>query len=55
MEEGVTEPKSCMPSLESYPRENRQPPDPLRISPEMVFFCRRVYDFRQKRMVKNPT
>ncbi|KAF4526197.1 hypothetical protein B566_EDAN001881 [Ephemera danica] len=41
------------------------PPDPstswmrermpsTRVSPDLVFFCRKVYDFRQKRMLKNP-
>lgn len=25
-----------------------------RVSPDVVFFCRKVYDFRQKRMLKNP-
>ncbi|CAH0561399.1 unnamed protein product [Brassicogethes aeneus] len=55
LEEGLAEPISCIPQSEPYPRLIRQPPDPLRISPEMVFFCRRVYDFRQKRIIKNPT
>jgi len=26
-----------------------------KVSPEVVFFCRRVYDYRQKRMIKNPS
>ncbi|XP_054264721.1 uncharacterized protein LOC128987739 isoform X2 [Macrosteles quadrilineatus] len=36
----------------SYPRQHRQPPG--RVAPDLVFFCRRVYDFRQKRILKNP-
>ncbi|KAL3193281.1 hypothetical protein MRX96_046799 [Rhipicephalus microplus] len=28
---------------------------PGRMDPQMVFFCRRVYDFRQKRILKNPS
>lgn len=26
-----------------------------KVSPEVVFFCRKVYDFRQKRILKNPS
>ena len=33
-------------------RANRFPP--LIIVPELVFCCRKVYDFRQKRILKNP-
>lgn len=36
-----------------YSRKDRQPPG--RVSSDMVFFCRKVYDFRQKRILKNPT
>ncbi|XP_013783162.1 uncharacterized protein LOC106467362 [Limulus polyphemus] len=35
-----------------YPRVSRLPPE--WVSSEMVFFCRKVYDFRQKRLLKNP-
>lgn len=28
---------------------------PGKVSPEVVFFCRRVYDFRQKKILKNPS
>lgn len=35
-----------------YPRNYRLPPDCT--SADMVFFCRSVYDFRQKRILKNP-
>ncbi|KAK9870053.1 hypothetical protein WA026_006147 [Henosepilachna vigintioctopunctata] len=56
LEEGIEEETSpCIPLPEPYPRSQRQPPEEMKISPEMVFFCRRVYDFRQKRMFKNPT
>lgn len=27
---------------------------PINILPELVFFCRKVYDFRQRRILKNP-
>lgn len=33
-------------------RKSRIPP--LRTSPEMVFCCRKVYEFRLKRTLKNP-
>lgn len=36
----------------NYSRISRQPPS--RVAPDLVFFCRRVYDFRQKRILKNP-
>lgn len=51
VEDGVREPGLVVPQLE-YPRENRQPPEC--VAPELVFFCRRVYDFRQRRILKNP-
>ncbi|XP_072032592.1 uncharacterized protein [Amphiura filiformis] len=35
-----------------YPRQHRLPRD--RIDPDSVFLCRQVYDFRQKRVLKNP-
>nr|XP_023025296.1 titin-like [Leptinotarsa decemlineata] len=54
VEAGIEEPLPCIPNPEPYPRSHRQPP-PSQISPDMVFFCRRVYDFRQKRIMKNPT
>ncbi|XP_045479019.1 R3H domain-containing protein 1 isoform X2 [Harmonia axyridis] len=56
VEEGIEEQSStCIPTSEPYPRSYRQPPQNLKISPEMVFFCKRVYDFRQKRIMKNPS
>lgn len=27
----------------------------LNTSPELILFCRKVYDFRQKRIMKNPS
>lgn len=54
VEEGVEEKKLLVPRLEQpYPRLHRQPPCVM--APDIVFFCRRVYDFRQKRLLKNPT
>ncbi|KAI4462893.1 bromo adjacent y domain-containing 1 protein [Holotrichia oblita] len=55
LEEGMDEIPPCIPSAELYPRLCRQPPTAIVTPPEMVFFCRRVYDFRQKRIVKNPS
>ena len=40
------------PSDEPYPRSQRMPPN--RVFPELVFCCRKVYDYRQKRILKNP-
>ncbi|XP_030745713.1 bromodomain-containing protein 4-like isoform X2 [Sitophilus oryzae] len=53
LEEGLEDESRCIPLPEAYPRINKQPPS-SNISPEMVFFCRKVYDFRQKRIMKNP-
>ncbi|XP_067011951.2 platelet binding protein GspB [Anabrus simplex] len=52
LEEGVREPGLVVPEYEGYPRRSRQPPG--RVASDMVFFCRRVYDFRQRRILKNP-
>lgn len=44
---------SIVPPLqEPYPRLDRLPS--MRVFPELVFCCRKVYDFRQKRILKNP-
>ncbi|XP_023722154.1 uncharacterized protein LOC111872450 isoform X2 [Cryptotermes secundus] len=51
-EEGIKEPGLVVPQHEGYPRGNRQPPGC--VASELVFFCRRVYDFRQRRILKNP-
>ncbi len=40
------------PMDEPYPRVDRLPP--MRVFPELVFCCRKVYDYRQKRILKNP-
>ncbi|XP_054714719.1 LOW QUALITY PROTEIN: uncharacterized protein LOC129224309 [Uloborus diversus] len=44
---------SVVPEVEDYPRKKSLPP--VNISPDLVLFCRKVYDFRQKRLLKNPT
>ncbi|XP_060530509.1 uncharacterized protein LOC132704505 [Cylas formicarius] len=54
LEEGLDETPTCIPIPEPYPRADRQPPSGS-MSPDMIFFCRKVYDFRQKRIIKNPT
>ncbi|XP_039293631.1 uncharacterized protein LOC111053713 [Nilaparvata lugens] len=54
-EEGLTATERVVPMLDgsAYPRLNRQPPG--QVASDLVFFCRRVYDFRQRRMLKNPS
>lgn len=54
LEEGLSVPGRVVPMLEggNYPRTERQPFG--QVAPDLVFFCRRVYDFRQKRILKNP-
>lgn len=54
IEEGLAVPPRVvpMPDGDVYPRSERQPPG--QVAPDLVFFCRRVYDFRQKRILKNP-
>ncbi|XP_072167140.1 bromo adjacent homology domain-containing 1 protein-like [Diadema setosum] len=37
---------------ETYPRKEAIPPHGA--DPESVFLCRQVYDFRQRRVLKNP-
>ncbi|KAH7942571.1 hypothetical protein HPB49_025399 [Dermacentor silvarum] len=54
LEEGIRPPMAVVPDQEGgYARRDRLPPG--RMDPQMVFFCRRVYDFRQKRILKNPS
>lgn len=55
LDEGLEDTGPCVPENEAYPRQHRQPPLTLHLSPDMIFFCRRVYDFRLKKMFKNPT
>ncbi|XP_022914588.2 bromodomain-containing protein 4 isoform X1 [Onthophagus taurus] len=55
LEHGLEEIPSTIPTNEPYPRIIRQPPANVVTAPDLVFFCRRVYDFRQKRIVKNPS
>ncbi|XP_063993943.1 uncharacterized protein LOC135171384 [Diachasmimorpha longicaudata] len=53
MEEGLESPGLIVPPGEHrYPRKSRQPPIP--VPSDMVLFCRRVYDYRGKKLVKNP-
>ncbi|PSN49107.1 hypothetical protein C0J52_13650, partial [Blattella germanica] len=52
LEDGIREPGLVVPQHEDYPRDNRQPPG--YVAPDLVFFCRRVYNYRQRRMLKNP-
>lgn len=54
LEEGLRSQVPIVPDPEEgYSRKDRQPPGC--VSPDMVFFCRKVYDFRQKRILKNPS
>lgn len=41
-----------VPKLIDYPRADRQPS--ISTASENVFYCRYVYDFRSKRLLKNP-
>ncbi|XP_015118662.1 uncharacterized protein LOC107042233 isoform X2 [Diachasma alloeum] len=53
MEEGLESPGLIVPPGDHrYPRKSRQPPIP--VPSDMVLFCRRVYDYRGKKLVKNP-
>lgn len=57
-EQGLPHPAGVlMPSTNGetweYPRRLRLPPPCT--APDRVFMCRKVYDFRQKRILKNPT
>ncbi|XP_024937296.1 uncharacterized protein LOC107264252 isoform X1 [Cephus cinctus] len=53
IEEGLESPGLIVPRGDQvYPREHRQPPIP--VPSDMVLFCRRVYDYRGKKLVKNP-
>ncbi|XP_063709098.1 uncharacterized protein LOC134837647 [Culicoides brevitarsis] len=50
IEDGVTETVSIVPKLN---RENPRSPPPATL-PDLVMFCRRVYEFRLKRLLKQP-
>ncbi|XP_015182252.1 PREDICTED: uncharacterized protein LOC107069441 [Polistes dominula] len=53
IEEGLESPGLIVPPGDQvYPRKNRQPPIP--VPSDMVLFCRRVYDYRAKKLAKNP-
>ncbi|XP_071962847.1 uncharacterized protein [Antedon mediterranea] len=52
-QEGVKKAHVCVPELVGgYYRSHRLPP--VDADPSCVFLCRQVYDFRQKRVLKNP-
>ncbi|XP_070578888.1 muscle M-line assembly protein unc-89-like [Ptychodera flava] len=53
VDEGVKPGIPVVPVSEEYPRQDKLP-DPS-VDGEIIFFCRRVYDYRQKRILKNPT
>ncbi|XP_032665279.1 uncharacterized protein LOC116841448 [Odontomachus brunneus] len=53
IEEGLENPGLIVPPGDQvYPREGRQPP--ITASSDVVLFCRRVYDYRGKKLMKNP-
>ncbi|KFM77279.1 Bromo adjacent domain-containing 1 protein, partial [Stegodyphus mimosarum] len=51
-EDNTITPISVVPDGEEYPRKKKLPP--INVSPDLVLFCRKVYDYRQKRLLKNP-
>ncbi|XP_033110822.1 uncharacterized protein LOC117111903 isoform X2 [Anneissia japonica] len=52
-QEGIKRSRICVPELfEGYHRSGHLPP--MDVDPSCVFLCRQVYDFRQKRILKNP-
>lgn len=40
------------PMPEGYPRADKLPP--YQVSNDLIFFCRQIYDFRQKKILKKP-
>ena len=52
-EEGITSLPQVVPAGEA-PLLNTKRFPPLDIDPELVFLCRRVYDYKLKRILKNP-
>ncbi|KAI9562380.1 hypothetical protein GHT06_013345 [Daphnia sinensis] len=60
MEQGVPPPfgaamSSVTGETPEYPRRLRLPPTCTPTTADRVFLCRKVYDFRQKRILKNPS
>lgn len=49
LEENLDEHQSLVPKF-NFPERRAVPPQ---TSPELVMFCRRVYDFRSKRLVED--
>ena len=53
VEEGVSPQSSIVPEpLNGYDRIHLLPQ--CRVAPDRVFLCRKVYESRQKRLLKNP-
>ena len=53
IQQGIPPQPSEVPESPSeYPRANMLPS--ARVAPDRIFFCQRVYDFRTKRILKNP-
>lgn len=52
IEDSVPEVKPFAPLLSASFESREVPPN---TSAELVFFCRRVYEFRLKRLIKNPS
>lgn len=51
IEEGIDEVPSIVPMLKHT--SGREVP--VNTNTELIFFCRRVYEFRLKRLIKNPS
>lgn len=49
-EENLEEPPSLVPKMPNYDTHRQVP---THISPDLVMFCHRVYDFRLKRLLQN--
>ncbi|XP_054714320.1 uncharacterized protein LOC129223961 [Uloborus diversus] len=53
-EDTISKASMLVPELaDGYPRKERLPSDA--VASDIVFFCRHVYDFRTKRILKNPS
>lgn len=51
IEEGIDEVPSIVPMLKQYTGREV----PVNTNSELILFCRRVYEFRLKRLIKNPS
>lgn len=54
MEDKTACPVSPVPDVEDKEYLRRSQLPPKNVSPDLVLFCRRVYDYRLKRLLKNP-